>query len=218
VCRTVLVWVLVASLADLPALAANRALGFVLAAQSSQIDGIAAADGATLFTGDTLSTAADGGIHLQLGADQIYMPASSTLTLADGKDGLMAALSTGTLEFNAPRGAGVTVSADDVLIRPNTAQATCAEITEISNDQLKIATVSGPLALELDGELYTLAPDKTYGVKIVPDDQEKETEQPARKRRKRKLLIVLFFGTAAAAITIVLLHHKPQVSESQYQP
>jgi hypothetical protein len=220
-CRTALVWLLAASLADLPALAANRALGFVVAAQSSQIDGIAAADGATLFTADTLSTAADGGIHVQLGADQIYMPASSALTLADGKDGVTAALSAGTVDFGAPRGAGIAVSADDVLIRPSAAQATRAEITVMSNDELRIATLSGPLALELDGELYTLAPGKTYGVKIVPDDdQEKGTEQQPARKRRRKLLFWLFFGgAAAAAVTaILLLHHNSPQSESQYQP
>jgi hypothetical protein len=220
VCRSVLVWLLVVSLADLPALAANRALGFVVDAQSSQIDGIEATGGATLFPGDALSTAADGALRVQFGADGIYMGSSSALTLAGEKDGLTAALSAGTVEFEAPRGAGIAVSADDVLIRPNRPQATQAQITVVSNDQLKIATVSGPLALELDGELYTLAPGKTYGVKIVADDdQEKGTEQQPARKRRRKLLFWLFFGGAAAAVTaILLLHRSSPQHESQYQP
>ncbi len=205
-CRTALVSLLVASLADLPvATAANRALGFVLVAQSSQIDGVAATSGANVFSGDALSTASNGGIHLQFGADQIYMPASSAVTLANGNDGLTAVLSSGTIEFAAPRGAGISVRAADILIRPGTPQPTHAQITVLTSDELKIASVTGPLALELDGESYTLTPGRTYGVRIVDDAGQERSGGNHPARRRRRLLVALFSGVAAAAAVIQLV-------------
>jgi hypothetical protein len=212
-CRTVLVWALAVSLADLPATAANRAAGFVLEVQASEIDGAVAASGANVFTGDQLSTAENGGIRVQFGANQIYMLPSSAVTLANENNELTAVLSTGALEFAAPSGAGIAVRAEDVLIHAKNPQSTYAQITVLPNKQLEIASITGPLALELDGESYSLAPGRTYGVKVVDegnDDQNAE-KRPARKRRK--LLIFLLFGTAAAAAIIEFTHHKPHVSQ-----
>ncbi len=200
-CRIVLVAVLVVSLADIPmANAADRALGFVLQTESSQIDGIAATNGSNVFAGDALSTNPDGRIHLQFGADQVYIPASTQVTLANGKEGITAVLSAGTLEFASPQGTGFMVRADDVLVKPKTPQLTHAQVTLLSKDELKIATVTGPLDLELDGESYTLAPGRTYGVRIV-NSSDKNQDQP-KSPRKRRGLIVLFIATAGVAAII----------------
>lgn len=201
-CRTVLVAILVVSLAYIPmASAGDRALGFVLQTASSQIDGVAASNGSNVFAGDALSTNPDGRIHLQFGADQIYIAASTKVRLANGKEGVTAVLSAGTLEFASPQGTGFAVSADDVLVKPKTPQLTHAQITLMSKDELKIATVTGPLDLELDGESYTLAAGRTYGVRIV-NGSDKNQDQPTAPRKRRGLILFLFFATAAVAAII----------------
>lgn len=213
-CRAILVAALVLSLANVPmANAADRALGFVLQAESSRIDGVAAANGSNVFSGDTLSTNRDGRIHLQFGEDQLYLPGSSAVQLASGKDGLLAILSSGTLEFASPRGRGVAVSADDVLVRPHTPQVTNAQVTLLSKDELKIAAATGSLDLELDGKSYTLAAGHTYGVRIV-NRGESGTYQPRRGRNDRNLVIFLFSATATVAAVIYIvqeLNESPEV-------
>lgn len=215
-CRTVLVLALVVSLANLPAaMAANRAMGFVLAAQSSQIDGYAATSGANVFAGDALVTNPDGMIALRFGADQIYVPASSAVTLTNGKDGVMAALFTGALQFAAPQGVGIVVRADDVIVRPKTPAATHAQITIVKSDELRIASVSGPLQLELDGETYSLTPGRTWGVRIVEDDEKQngDENQPARKRRR-----LIFFLLAATAVVAAIIQIVDELHESPDEP
>lgn len=213
-CRAILIAALVASLAELPvASAANRPLGFVLAAESSQIDGIAATSGSNVFPGDMLSTDAAGRIHLQFGADQIYLPSSSGVALATGKDGVTAVLSAGTLEFAAPQGAGLAVNADDVLIRPKNPQPTHAQVTLLAKDELKIAVVAGPLLLELDGQSYTLAPGRTYGVRVT-DSNDKAQYQNHPAFSRRRLVIFLFAVGAAVALVIHFYqeaHESPDV-------
>lgn len=211
-CRAILIAVLSASLVDLPASrAANRALGFVLAAESSQIDGIAATNGSNVFAGDALSTDPGGRIHLQFGADQIYIPASSAVTLVNGKDGATAVLSAGTLEFAAPQGSGLAVNADDVLVRPKTPKTTHAQVTVLNKDELKIATVTGPLELDFDGKSYTLAPGRTYGVRVVNNSDAMQYEN--RSALRRRGLIVFLFAAAAAVSAVTYL-----VQESHESP
>lgn len=214
-CRTALVAVLVVLLADLPAAsAADRALGFVLQTESSQIDGLAATNGSNVFAGDALSTNPDGRIHLQFGADQVYIPALTQVKLASGKEGVTAVLSAGTLEFASPRGAGFAVSADDVLVKPKTPQLTHAQVTVLSKNELKIATVAGPLDLELDGESYTLAPGRTYGVRIANSGDQGQY-QPQSALNHRKLIIFLFGVTATVALVIYMIQ---ELQESPYFP
>lgn len=221
-CRTVVVWLLVASLADLPAaIAANRAAGFVLEAQGSEVDGAAATSGTSVFAGDQLSTAENGGMRIQLGANQIYMLPASAVTLANENDAVTAVLSTGALEFTTPNGAGVAVRAEDILIHAKAAESTYAQITVLPNRQLEIASISGPLSLELDGESYSLAPGRTYGVRVIDDSQDQQSNQsmqtkPAKKRR-RKLVVFLLLGSAGAATLIIALKHRSH-HESPYTP
>lgn len=213
-CRAILIAILVVSVANLPAAgAADRALGFILQAKSSQIDGIEASNGSNVFAGDALSTNPDGRIHLQFGADQIYIPGSSNMNLTKGKDGVLAVLSAGTLEFVSPQNAGFSLSADDVLVRASAAQQTHAQVTLLGKDELKIATVTGSLELELDGRSYTLAPGRTYGVRIVNSTEKMQSENRSAFRR-RNLVIFLFAATAAVAAVIYLyqeMHESPDV-------
>lgn len=218
-CRAVLVWLLVACLVQGPAaMAANRAAGFVLEAQASQIDGLAAANGANVFPGDQLSTAENGDLRIQFGANQLDMLPSSSLRLENENDGLTAVLSRGAVEFAAPNGAGIAVRAEDVLIRARAQESTYAQITVLPNKQLEIASITGPLALELDGESYSLAPGRAYGVKVADDRQARESAQNAQtrpaKKRRRRLLIFLLLGSAAAATLVIALRHH----ESPYAP
>jgi hypothetical protein len=201
ICRTALIALLIATLANLPAEAAvSRALGFVQTAQSSYLNNIPAADGTNVVPGDALTTDSDGSLDLRFGTNQIYIPGASAVTLGNTKKGILARLSNGSVEFISPTGAGMAIDAEDVLVTPKTPQPTRAQVTLLSKDELKIAAVSGPLELALDGKTYTLTPGRTYGVKIVdngPPAGQFNTGESAR--RNRGLIIVVFAAVAAAA-------------------
>lgn len=212
--RGMLACVLSASLIALPAFAApapNRPLGFVLAAQNAGLDGNSLASGANIYNGDVVSTGANGRVRLQFAANQIYFSPSSTATLNTDGAGVTALLQSGTAGFTSAPGGAVAIRALDVLVRPQTAQVTTAQVTVMAPDELKVASIAGPLSLELDGKAYTLAPGRTYGVTIVADDTKfQDNNYSARKRRG--LVIVIFAGTAAAAGVVYLvkeLHESP---------
>ncbi|MHB8526551.1 MAG: FecR family protein [Candidatus Acidiferrales bacterium] len=216
VCRGILACVLAVSLIGLPVFAApapNRPLGFVLATQDAVLDGNSAANGANIYNGDVVATGAGGSLHLQFAADQIYFSPSSTATLNTDGAGVTALLQSGTAGFTSARGGTVAIRALDVLVHPQTAQPTTAQVTVMAPDELKVASVTGPLSLELDGETYNLTPGRTYGVKIVTDGKFQEGYVGARRRRG--LVIFVFAATAGLAGITYLVH---ELNESPSSP
>lgn len=216
-CRSLLACVLSASLISLPTLGAgvpNRALGFVLAAQDAQLDGNAAANGANIYDGDTVATGSGGQVRLQFAGNQVYFSPSSLAKLTTNGSVVTAVLTSGTAGFMSARGGAVAIRALDVLVRPQTEQPTTAQVTVMAQDELKVASIAGPLSLELDGGTYTLTPGRTYGVKIVADNTKfQEGYVGARKRRG---LIILVFATTAAVAGVVYLYK--ELTESPDAP
>lgn len=204
-CRSALTLLLAALLANLPALAApNRSVGFVLAAQSAQLDGLAAASGTNLFPGDSLVTDSGGSLRLQFAANQIYLLPSSAVTLASNGTGVMATLASGTVGFSSSGADPIAIRAMDVIVQPQTTAATHARVTVLSENELEVASFAGPLHLELDGQTYLLAAGKTYGVEIT-DNAPKQPDQKIKSARNKRKLIVFLFGATAAAAGIVYL-------------
>lgn len=211
-CRSALIFLLIMSLAELPAEAAeSRALGFVQNAQSSFVNNVPAANGTNLTAGDVLSTESDGSAALRFGSNRIFVTGKSGVELAMGKQTVVATLTHGSVEFSSPEGSGIALSADDVVVRPKTPEMTRAQVMMLGSNELRIASVAGALELDLDGKSYTLAPGRTYGVRVV-DEHESGAFRSARSSRK---LIILLLATTAAVEGIIFLvkelHESPEV-------
>lgn len=211
-CRSALVFLLTLCLAELPAEAAqNRALGFVQNAQSSFVNNVPAANGTNLTAGDVFSTESDGSAVLRLGANRIFIPGKSGVALNAGNQSIVATVTHGSVEFSSPEGSGIALSADEVVVRPKAPEMTRAQVTLLSSNELRIASVAGSLDLELDGKSYTLAPGRTYGVRIV-EEHEGGAFQSARSSKK---LIILVLATTAIVAGIIYLvkelHESPEV-------
>ncbi|MFZ0213340.1 MAG: hypothetical protein WBE20_16490 [Candidatus Acidiferrales bacterium] len=204
--RSALASLLTALLVNLPAWAApNRSVGFVLAAQSAQLDGLTAASGTNVFPGDFVATDSSGLLRLQFAADQIYLLPSSAATLASNGAGVTATLASGTAGFSSAGGSPIAIRALDVMVQPQTPSATHARVTILGENELKIASIAGPLELELDGKTYVLAAGKTYGVEIADDTSKPVDNRVHHGRTKRRLIIFLFGATAAIAGTVYLV-------------
>lgn len=213
-CRAVLVCILSASLIDLPAWAApNRTVGFILAAQNAQLDGVNAANGANVYNGDVVATGADGKVRFQFAANQVYLSPSSVASFNTDGAKVTTLLRSGTAGFTSAPGGLVAIRALDVLVRPQTAQTTTAQVTVIAPDELRVASIAGPLSVELNGESYTLTPGRTYGVKIVTETARFQDNQQTPIRNK-KLIITVFVLTAAAAGIVYLYKEMTESPDS----
>ncbi|MGH9781014.1 MAG: hypothetical protein ACRD33_04265, partial [Candidatus Acidiferrales bacterium] len=158
-----------------------------------------------IYDGDTVATSASGQVRLQFAGNQVYFSPSSLAKLTTNGSVVTAVLTSGTAGFMSARGGAVAIRALDVLVRPQTVQPTTAQVTILAPDELKVASVAGPLTLELDGQTYTLAPGNTYGVKIVADNTPPLQDDHFAARKRRGLIIFVFTTTAAVAGIIYLV-------------
>jgi hypothetical protein len=214
--RSAVALLLVAYLASLPVMAApNRALGFVLQAQSAQLDGSTAINGTNVYAGDVLGTDPRGTLRLQIAASQIYLFGSSAATLTTDESGATTSLTSGTAGFSSALGAAVAIRALDVTVRPKTQDATHAQVTVNGPSELLVTSFRGELTVELDGKVYSMTPGRTYRVEIQSADQ-KTMDAGRHTARKQRNLVFLVFGGTAAVFGAMILYH--ELTESPDKP
>ncbi len=219
--RTCLVGLLVACLVQIPAWGLSpQPLGTVLDAEQARLDSAAAVDGATVFAGDTAETTPGGSLRLRIGAAQVYLPASSAVRLTGSASDLTGTIVRGSVGFASSGSEAIAVRAGEMTIRPQTPQPTRAQVTLVGPNELLVTSYRGPLAVELDGEVYSVAPGSTYRLLMVADSQEPQGEGAPHAKRRRKLVLLLFTLGAAAGAGIlsyegsknrVALHPSPSV-------
>lgn len=214
--RSALALLLAACLISLPVMAApNRALGFVLQAQSAQLDGSTAINGTNVYAGDVLGTDPRGTLRLQIAASQIYLFGSSAASMVEDESGATTSLTSGTAGFSSAPGATVAIRALDVTVRPKTQDATHAQVTMNGPQELLVTSFRGDLTVELDGKLYSMAPGRTYRVQVQSQDQKTMDASRHPARKQRNLVFLVFGGTAAAFGGMVLYH---ELTESPDKP
>lgn len=200
----------------LPVMAApNRALGYVLEAQSAQLDGNSALNGTNVYAGDVVGTDARGTLRLQIAAGQIYLLGSSTASLNGDENGAAALLTSGTAGFSSAQVPGVAIRALDVTVRPKAAEVTHAQVTVSGPQELIVTSIRGPVELELDGKTYTVGPGRTYRVQVQDSDQ-KTMDANRHRARTQRTLVFLVFGGAVAAYGGMVLYH--ELHESPDKP
>lgn len=193
--RTFLVAILIAALLDLPALGASaKPLGLVIQAEHAQLADAAAASGSTVYAGDSLGTDIGGSLRMRIGAAQLYLLSTSAATLAEASTGVTATLVRGTAGFSSPSGAGIELRTELATIRAKAAQPTHARVTVVSPNELLISSYRGPLAVETDGETYTVAEGSTY--RLVADPQDANVKG-ARRSHKKFLFVAAMVGAGA---------------------
>lgn len=220
--RTSLVGLLVGCLVGTPAWGSSpQPLGTVVGAGQARLDSAAAVGGATVFPGDIAETDAGGDLRLRLGAAQIYLPASSAVRFTGSSADLTGAIVRGTIGFASSGSESITVRAGEITIRPQTTQPTRAEVTLVGPNELLVSSYRGPLAAELDGEVYSIAPGSSYRLLMVADPQGPQGEGAPQAKRRRRLVLILFtLGAAAGAAILsyegsknrVALHPSPSPS------
>jgi hypothetical protein len=192
----------------------------VVGAEQARLDTAAAVDGATVFSGDIAETDTAGNLRLRLGAAQIYLPASSAARFTGSSVDLTGAIVRGTVGFVSSGSESIAVRAGEITIRPQTMQPTRAEVTLVAPNELLVSSYRGPLAAELDGEIYSIAPGNSYRLLMMADAQGPQGEGAPQAKRRRKLVLILFMLGAAAGAAIlsyegsknrVALHPSPSV-------
>lgn len=216
--RMFLVAFLVAALIDLPVLGAPaKPLGVVVQAQHAQLDDVAAVSGATVYASDSLATDTGGSLRVSVGAAQLYLLSSSSATLNEVSSAVSATLAKGTAGFSTSGGSAIEVRTPHAVIRAKTPQLTHGRVTITGPNELMVTSFRGPLEVDADGEVYSIAEGRTYRViseevaqdKADPQDTQGSAPKAAWHRHTAIILVALVAIQVGATLGIIEAFESP---------
>lgn len=212
-CRRILSLLLAIAVTTGPAASAPRALGMVLHADHARVGSGEALSGATVFSGDTLTTTAEGTLRLRLAAAQLYLLPDSAVDLDQAQGWNVAQLRQGGVGFSTGGEERMVVRAADMQVYPSSTQPTHAEIKVVSESELLLTSYRGPLEVMVGSEVRDVAAPGVYRLLLESEPEPQATQAAGRtgarapKVKRRVLAIILVTAGIGAAIAGIVLYN-----------
>lgn len=226
--RRVLASFLVFGLAagEIPVHAAGvSALGVVTQASRANLASANVSAGATVYDGDSLTTANDGLLRVRAGAAQFYLPGQSSVKLHSISGGTLAELTGGTLVFSSAKAAAMDIEIAQAHIRPVADLPTVAQISVVNPRLLEVRAQRGALQLSYKDENATIPEGANCRILLDPTDEEvpasaSTAATPAfpdqkgpKHSRKRRVAFYIFWGSVTGIVLAVVIHHELESPE-----
>jgi len=215
--------------------AASRAqdvpLGVVQQASHASLKQRPVSDGATVFSGEELSTDAGGVLAVSVGGTGVRLLESSRVFLYGGASGPIAELVQGTLVFRKEgSGQNLTIVASDVRILSKGDGAVTGQVLLVSPCEIRVTAVAGQLDVTSGKETKTISEKETYSVAphdsvvpvragVSPDEpgyHDSHTHKACEERRNKNWAgtprspstssFLKLAGAGAIIATIILIH------------
>jgi hypothetical protein len=201
--------------------AAARPLGSVIQTVGGSIDSVNATVGASVFSGDAISSQSVGGrLRLRLGAAQMFLLADSNATLEDIPGGVAANLTNGTAGFSTSGGVPVEIRTLNGIIRSKGPESSYGQVMIAGPHELIVTSFHGALDIDVDGEVRTVNDGQSYRVVVDDDPSDQSTADDSvgskgmkknageiRVRRRRPVAFYLIIFGAAALLGYFYYHH-----------
>ena len=195
------------------------AIGTVTSATSAHVGAAAASTGSTVFGGDHLSTEKLGNVQIRTGAARFMLSSSSSASMGPAEGTPAARLLSGTAIFSTANAKAFVLNASTAEIRPKDDQPTVAQVTYVSEKELRVRSTRGSLLITVDGETKTVPEATAYRVILDPDEYlaahpEAEASQgprgvgsrnggpPLKAGRSHFLLIAVIITSVATGVVL----------------
>ncbi len=201
--RCCLISALVVALVEAPVSGTpSKALGVVTRAERALLSTADAANGATVYDGDTLTTEKGGALNVRLGAAQLYLLAESGVAVHHTAAGASAVLQRGTVVLASVAGEAIELHASEARIRPRTNQPTLAQVTLSGPYELLVTSNRGQLDVTIGDETHLIPENTSYRVEIEPAVPNPQGGPPIRTARSRFFIVALSMIGAATGIVV----------------
>jgi hypothetical protein len=177
-------------------------VGVVVYAEGAQVSQVAAATGASLYAGDTLTTGERGSLRVRFGTSQLMLGPATVVKLAEAPIGVAAVLQMGVVRF-ASVGSPIEFRVIGAIIDPQ--QGTAGEIVIVGPSEFKIASTKGNLDVEIDGEVKIVGEGTAYDVTVPPGPDTSHAKHSGRDKKAIWIpisLILLLTGLLLTAATL----------------
>src|SRR5436305_2849455 len=152
-----------------PWAAASTAFGTLVFANRARVGNTNASVGATVFSGDRLSTDEIGSVQIRAGAARLLLASASAATLSQEEVSPAATLTAGTATFSTANSKAFVLHVASAIIRPNTDQPTIGKVTVLNPKELVVKSVRGSLQISVEDDVREIPEGAAYRIVLDPN-------------------------------------------------
>lgn len=149
--------------------APSLSLGTVVYADRAHVGAAQASVGATVFTGDRLSTELTGSVQVRAGAARLLLSSASMATFSQDEASPAAILTHGSATFSTANSKAFALHVGSAIIRPNTDQPTIGVVTVLSPKELIVKSTRGSLSIAVEDDVRVIPQGVGYRIVLDPN-------------------------------------------------
>ena len=202
--------------------APSSSLGTVVYADRAHVGAARTSVGATVFSGDRLSTEQSGSVQVRAGAARLLLSGASIATLFQEDANPAATLTLGSATFSTANSNAFALHVASAVIRPNTNQPTVGRVTVLNAKELIVKSTRGSLSIAVDDDVREIPEGAAYRIVLDPNAADAQGPRGAGTKgyggapmKAAKSRFVWFAVAAAGVVTVITFR---EVFESPARP
>jgi len=153
-------------------------LGTIVYAERAAVGTARASVGATVYSGDRLSTDSLGSLQIRTGAARLLLSGASSATFAQDGTVPVATLSMGSATFSTANSKAFVLHVASAVIRPATDQPTIGVVNVLNAREFVIKSTRGSLTLAVEDDVREVPEGAAYHVLLDPTPAEMSAQGP----------------------------------------
>jgi len=201
--------------------APSTTFGTLVFANRARVGNTNASVGATVFSGDRLSTDEIGSVQIRAGAARLLLASASAATLSQEEVSPAATLTAGTATFSTANSKAFVLHVASAIIRPNTDQPTIGKVTVLNPKELVVKCVRGSLQIAVQDDVREIPEGEAYRVVLDPNADPQGPRGAGTKGmggppiKAAKSRFIWYAVAITGGLTIYVAH---EAWESAYKP
>lgn len=202
--------------------APSSSLGTVVYADRAHVGAAQTSVGATVFSGDRLSTEQSGSVQVRAGAARLLLSGASIATLSQEDANPAATLTLGSATFSTANSNAFALHVATAVIRPNTNQPTIGQVTVLNPKELIVKSTRGSLSIAVEDDVREIPEGSAYRIVLDPNAADPQGPRGAGTKgyggSPIKAAKSRFIWFAIAATAVVTVFAFQEVFESPARP
>src|SRR6266436_3275741 len=149
--------------------APSSSLGTIVYADRARMGAAAASVGATVFSGDRLSTEQSGSVQVRAGAARLLLSGASIATLSQEHANPAATLTFGSATFSTANSHAFALHVASAVIRPSANQPTIGQVTVLNPKELIVQSTRGSLTITVADDEREIPEGAAYRIVLDPN-------------------------------------------------
>jgi hypothetical protein len=195
--------------------APSSSLGTVVFADRAHVGAALASVGATVFSGDRLSTEQSGSVQVRTSAARLLLSSQSSATLLQEQEdvGPAATLNSGSATFSTANSKAFAVHFASAVIRPSTDKPTIGKVSVVNPKELVVQCTRGSLSIAVEDDVREIPEGAAYRVVLDPNAADPQGPRGAGTKgyggppiKAAKSKFIWYVIAATAVITVIAVH------------